>query len=148
MYWQKCLACQGLHFIHLGQSHPMTHFWVIAPYLLFFWRFSTPPNSLFLLFLGLSISIWKDLLLSLWLLFFFFRHFFKIIKYKQFTTYHFETSYMISISLNLFRTHSLRPNNFSDTELPPRTPKTLLSLKLRNRNRYMKTKGWKMFRNS
>ena len=43
---------------------------------------------------------------------FFFRHFFKIIKYKQFTTYHFETSYMISISLNLFRTHSLRPNNF------------------------------------
>ena len=42
----------------------------------------------------------------------FFPPLFEIILRKQFTTYHFETSYMISVSLNLFGTHSLRPNNF------------------------------------
>ena len=40
MYQQKCVECQGLYSIHMDQSHPITHFSVIAPDLLFscgFW---------------------------------------------------------------------------------------------------------------
>ena len=39
MYRQKCSACQRVHLIHLGKSHLMTHFWVIAHDSLFFYGF-------------------------------------------------------------------------------------------------------------
>ena len=72
---------------------------------------------------------------------------FKIILYKQFTTYHFETSYVISVSLNLFGTHSLGPNTFPIRSYLPEHRKPCYHLNSETVTDTQKPKGGKCSEN-
>ena len=75
--------------------------------------------------------------------FLFFRQLFEIIAYKQFTTYNFETSYMISGSLNLFGTDTLRPNTFCIRSYLPKHRKPCYHLNSETVTDTWKPKGGK-----
>ena len=72
---------------------------------------------------------------------------FEIIHCAQFTKYHFETSYMISVSFNLFGTHSLRPNTFPIRSYLPEHRKPCYHLNSETVTDTRKPKGGKFSEN-